>query len=161
YRRIMSDPLSIVSAVFGLVALSAQLGVLSKQLCDFAKDAPVSMVQVHQEIDDLHPVFVEVASFIRGTTKEETSKRGLSMISLHHLMTILTGCVLVFSKLEKKLNECTVDRIKWALWKEAEVGVLLGDLQRHKSSLQLMLSMIQWYPSLFPTTMNIPIVESN
>lgn len=165
----MSDPLSVVSAVFGLVAISAQLGVLSKQLCDSAKDAPESMVQIQQEIDDLHPIFVEVGSFIRGTAKKGATKRGLSMVSLHHLMTILTSCVLVFSKLEKKLNEvaglidpttqkparglqCTVDRIKWALWKEAEVGVLLGELQRHKSSLQLMLSMIQWYLPLFLAT---------
>ncbi|KAF8459327.1 hypothetical protein BGX38DRAFT_961 [Terfezia claveryi] len=56
----MSDPLSIVSAVFGLVAISARLGVLSKQLYDSAKDAPVSMVQIQQEINDLHPIFIEV-----------------------------------------------------------------------------------------------------
>ncbi|KAF8422728.1 ankyrin repeat-containing domain protein [Tirmania nivea] len=177
----MSDPLSVTSAVFGLVAISTQLGVLSKQLYDSAKDALVSMAQIQQEIDDLHLVFVEVGSFIRGTAKNGPSKRGLSMISLHYLLIILTGCILLFSKLEKKLNEvaglmnpitkkparglqCTVDRIKWALWKEGEVAVLVRDSQRHKPSLQLMLSMIQWYyPCFQPRTvaLDIPIVKQN
>jgi len=162
----MPDPLTVTAAVLGLVAKSAQLGLLSKKLYDSAKDAPESMVHIQQEIDDLHSIFVEMGSFIQGTAKKGASKRSLSMIKLNHLMTILSSCALVVSKLEKKLNEvaglvdpttqkparglqCTVGRIKWAFWKEAEVGVLLEDLQRHKSTLQLMLSMIQWYLSLF------------
>ena len=68
------------------------------------------------------------------------------MVTLDNLGAILAGCVLVFSELEKKLSEvvglidpttqkpvrglqCTTDRIKWALWKEAEVGMLLQSLE--------------------------------
>ena len=85
------------------------------------------------------------------------NKSGLTLISLHQLMATLSGCVLICSTLDKKLNdvaglrgagantaELLVGRIKWALWKEAEVKEVIGDLQQHKSSLNLMLNIIQW-----------------
>jgi len=37
-----------------------------------------------------------------------------------------------------------LERVKWAVWKEAEVADIIEDLQRHKLSLNLMLSIIQW-----------------
>ena len=81
------------------------------------------------------------------------------MISIHHLVATLSGCVLVCSSLDKYLNEVVgiVDpsvpasktglvweRVKWAAWKEAEVADIIEDLQRHKLSLNLMLGIIQW-----------------
>ena len=92
-------------------------------------------------------------------------KSRLTLISLHHLMATLSGCVLVCSTVDKKLNDVVglretnihagtsasgnkagllVEKIKWALWKEAEVKELIEDLQRHKLSLNLMLNIIQW-----------------
>ena len=93
-------------------------------------------------------------------------KSRLALISLHHLTATLTGCVLICSALDKKLSDVAgvreanvhtgttiasgnkagllVEKIKWALWKEAEVKELVEDLQRHKLSLNLMLNIIQW-----------------
>jgi len=160
----MSDPLSVISAVVGLVAVSARLGVLCKQLCDSAKEAPTSMEQIKEEMDHLNLAFVQVGLLIKGTSKEKKrpSKTRLTMLSLHDLMTVLSRCVLLFSKLQKTLDgvaglvdpatqmpakgvTCTLDRIKWALWREEEVGVMLQDLQRYKLSLNLMLTIVQWY----------------
>ena len=64
--------------------------------------------------------------------------------------------VLVYSSQDKYVNEVmgivdpsvpaskkglVWERVKWAVWKEAEV---VEDLQRHKLSLNLMLGIIQW-----------------
>lgn len=38
----------------------------------------------------------------------------------------------------------TLARIKWALWREEEATEILQELQQHKLSLNLMLSIIQW-----------------
>ena len=160
----MSDPLSVISAVVGLIAISAHLGKRSKELYDCAKVAPASMLQINKEMEHLNIIFVQVEMFVRGNVdkKKKPSKVGLTMLSLHHLMTILSGCVLVLSNLDKKLGEVAglvdsttqkparglqspIDRIKWAMWKETEVAVILQDLERHKSSLNIMLSLIQWY----------------
>ena len=159
----MSDPLSVISAVVGLVGVSAHLGRRSKELYDSAKDAPTSILLLQQEMENIHIIFLQVEMFVRGSAKKTPSRKGLTMISLHHLMTILTGCILVLSTIDEKLSEVAglvdpatqkpmknlqytlVDRINWALWKEAEIGVTLQTLERHKSSLNLMLSLIQWY----------------
>ena len=84
------------------------------------------------------------------------------MISIHNLMATLTGCVIVYSKLEKKVNEVCgfndpaaastawkragviVDRVKWGLWRQEEVLAIIKDLQRQKLSLNLMLTIITW-----------------
>jgi hypothetical protein len=63
----------------------------------------------------------------------------------------LTEAVLAFSELEALVAPFTakptiamVDRVKWSL-KESEITPILHRLQRHKSSLSLMLSIVQWY----------------
>jgi len=92
---------------------------------------------------------------LEGHAQKRPSRSRLAMLPLHHLMTILSGCVLAHSSLDEKLS--TVSglacggsivglgaRVQWALWKEAEAGAILVDLERHKSSLHMMLTIIQW-----------------
>ena len=160
----MSDPLSVISAVVGLVATSAHLAKRSKELYDCAKVAPASMLQINKEMEHLNLIFVQVEMFVRGNVdkRKNPSTVGLTMLSLNHLRSILSGCVLVLSNLDKKLSEVaglvdsatqkpvrglqpTINRTKWAMWKEAEVVVILQDWERHKLSLNIMLSLIQWY----------------
>jgi len=82
------------------------------------------------------------------------------MISIHNLMATLTGRVIVYSKLEKKVNEVCgfndlatastawkragviADRVKWGLWRQEEVLAIIEDLQRQKRSLNLMLTIM-------------------
>ena len=78
----------------------------------------------------------------------------MTLFFLHHLVATLSGCVLICFALDKKLSDVAglrvhtgtpsasgnkagllVEKIKWALWKEAEVKQLVEDLQRHKVSL--------------------------
>ena len=138
----MSDPLSLIPVVVGLVASSLHLARRAKEICNCAKIAPASMLQIQQEIELLHPIFRHVEALVRGTAKKTPNRKGLAMISVQDLMTILTGCVLVFSEIDKKLChvaglvdpitqkparnlQCMVGRIKWVLWKETEVVALL------------------------------------
>ena len=129
------------------------------------KDAPASIRQVEEEMSDLNVVFCQVQLFISGSTKVPKKSR-LTDISLHHLMATLSGCVLLCSALDNKLSDVAglreasvhegttsasgskagllVEKIKWALWKEAEAEGLVEDLQRHKLGLNLMLNIIQW-----------------
>ena len=160
----MSDPLSITSAIAGLLTLATQITATACVLYSSVKDAPASIRQIEEEMSDLNLVFCQVQLFIGGSTKAPKKSR-LTLISLRHLMATLSGCVLVFSALDQKLNAVAglreagvytgtsvsgnkagllVEKIKWALWKEAEVKELIEDLQRHKLSLNLMLSIIQW-----------------
>jgi len=160
----MADPLLIST----LIVLTAQIAGKACELYSTAKDAPESVREIQDEMEELNLIFCQIRLLV-GSTKEPASKDRMEMISIHHLMTTLRGCVLVCSNLDQKLDEVrglrqgvttlhpkntaqkgasTVrvlhDRIKWALWTSDEVAEILEDLQRHKLSLNLMLNIIQW-----------------
>ena len=144
----MSDPLSILASVVGLAATAAKIASIAKQLYNSGKDAPTSISRIGEEMDQLHLIFGQVQMLLEGHVQKRPSRSGLSMLPLHHLMTILSGCVLAYSSLDKKLSEVANAgfgaRMQWAIWKEAEAGVILVELERHKSSLHMMLTVIQW-----------------
>ena len=160
----MPEPLSIIASAMGLAATCAKISRISKQLYNSGKDAPASIRRISEEMDHLHLIFGQVQMLLEGHVQKKPSRTRLSMLPLHHLMTILSGCVLAYSSLDKKLSEvgggggggggsvATTEsssvgkraRVKWALWKEAEAGVILVELERHKSSLHMMLMIIQW-----------------
>jgi hypothetical protein len=157
------DPLSITASIAGLIGLSGQILATINSLYTFgksARNAPESISRLKTEIEDLNGVFCQVQLFILGTGKKQPSHNRLSMISVHHLVTTLSGCVLVCSNLNKYLYEVAgitdpnlkaitgvklvLERVRWAAWKESEVAAVLVDLQRHKLSMNLMLGIIQW-----------------
>jgi len=144
----MSDLLSIIASVVGLVATSAKIASIAKQLYGSGKDAPTSIRRIGEEMDQLHLIFGRVQMLLKGHAQKIPNRSRLTMLPLHHLMTILTGCVLAYSSLDKKLGEVASAglgaRVRWALWKEAEAGEILVELERYKSSLHMMLTMIQW-----------------
>jgi len=156
----MLDPLSVIAAVFGLVATSAKISSTAKQLYDSRKDAPTSIRRIGEEMDQLHLIFGQVQMLLEGHAQKKLSRSRLGMLPLHHLMTILSGCVLAYSSLDKKLSEVAGlvqnrtttgtrsmglgARVRWALWKEVEAAAILVELERHKSSLHMMLTIIQW-----------------
>ena len=144
----MSDPVSIIASVVGLATTSAKIASIAKQLYDSGKDAPASIRRIMEEMSQQHLIFGQVQMLLEGHTQKIPSRSRLTMLPLHHLMTILSGCVLAYSSLDEKLSKVAGAgfgaRVQWALWREAEAGVILVDLERHKSSLHMMLSIIQW-----------------
>jgi hypothetical protein len=157
----MTDPVSIAASIAGFIGLSGQVISTLNNLYTLgksAKNAPESISRVMEEMQEMNGIFCQVQLFITENGKKQPSQSRLNMISIHHLVATLSGCVLVCSTLDKYLGEVqgitdpdakastklVWERIRWAAWKESEVAVVLGDLQRHKLSLNLMLSIIQW-----------------
>ena len=157
----MGDPLSITASVAGLITISAQIVGMAKDVFDKVKDAPETVKRVREEVESMQPIFYQVQQLLNGTGSG-LNHGNLTMISVHSLMATLTGCVIVYSRLEKKVNEVCgfndptaastawkragviADRVKWALWRHEEVLVIIEDLQRQKLSLNLMLAIITW-----------------
>ena len=157
----MGDPLSIAASIAGLIVISAQIVGMAKELFDKVKDAPETMMQVRQEVESMQPIFGQVRRLLNGSGPRPNHEN-FTKISIQNLMTTLTGCVIVYSKLEKKVNEVCgfndpttasavwkkagvmVDRVKWGLWRHEEVLCIIEDLQRQKRSLDLMLTIITW-----------------
>ena len=154
----MVDPLSIAASVAGLITISAQIVGMAKDLFGKVKDAPETMMRVREEVESMQPIFSQVQLLLNGGS--QPNHGNLTMISIHNLMTTLTGCVIVYSRLEKKVNEVCgfsnpttasevwkmagviADRVKWGSWRHEEVLCIIEDLQRQKLSLNLMLTII-------------------
>ena len=73
------------------------------------------------------------------------------MIRVEQLVAILTEAVLTFSELEALVTSIAKDKGRLpimsrlnTLWKEDVVTNILLRLERHKSSLSLMLNIAQW-----------------
>jgi len=160
----MTDPLSIAGSIAGLWSVAEKILTMGYELCSTVKDAPDSIRAVIEEIRQMHCIFGQVQQLISGTSSRPAHNR-LMMISIYNLQATLSGCVLVCDRLNKKLSEVlglegpnppslpnrlvpVRDRVKWALWGESEASIILSELQRHKSSLSLMLGIIQSYVRL-------------
>jgi hypothetical protein len=74
----------------------------------------------------------------------------LSMIRVDQLVAILTEAVLTFSELEAlvtsiaKDNGLPIATCLMYVWKEDAVASVILRLERHKTSLSLMLNIVQW-----------------
>jgi len=152
----MGEPLSIAASIAGLINISAQVVGIAKELYDKVKDAPETMMRVREEVESMQPIFCQVHLLLNGSGSG-LNRGNLTMISIYNLMATLTGCVIVYTRLEKKVNEVcgfsdptsswkragvVADRVKWGLWRHEEVLVIIGDLQRHKLSLNMMLTIL-------------------
>jgi hypothetical protein len=154
----MPEPLSITASVAGLLGTSVKVLITLHDLYQNAKDAPESISRVIDEVQGMNLLFGQVQVFISGRAKADHDR--LKKIPVNHLVTTLTGCVVVYSNLDRMIEDVAGlsagsgvamkkgkrvwERVKWAAWKESEIASLLEELQRHKSSLNLMLSIIQW-----------------
>jgi len=157
----MGDPLSIAASVAGLITISAHVVGIAKELFDKVKDAPETMMRVREEVESMQPIFCQVQLILIGTGSG-LNRGKLTMITVHNLMATLTGCVIIYSKLEKKVNEVCgfndpttatatwkragviADRVKWGLWRHEEALSIIEDLQRQKLSWVLMLTILSW-----------------
>jgi hypothetical protein len=72
------------------------------------------------------------------------------LVSLQHIAAPLVGCVAAYSELEETINSVhagaktgVIDGMRWTL-KETEIRDIIQRIQNYKSSLTLMLSILQW-----------------
>lgn len=120
------------------------------------KDSPALAQRILFEVADISAALGQLQDFVVNRTKT-ASERG-SLILLDQLLTTLTGCVTTYSDIQLVLTGLnisedmgTFDRIKW-MRQEERLNTLVQRLQSHKSSLTLMLTILQWYntnPLLF------------
>lgn len=158
----MSDPVSLAASITGLVTISCKIAQVAKKVYDSGKDARTSILRIKEEMDTLHLIFCQVQVLVQKRPR----KSRLTLISVHHLLTILTGCMLYFSSLDEKLSAVAalapganafnssparkiVARAEWSVWTEAEIAVIIENLERQKSSLVLMLTIINWCVHIF------------
>ncbi|KAF4455712.1 RhoGAP domain-containing protein [Fusarium austroafricanum] len=139
----MADPLSVTASVVGILTATGKVLSLLGQIVD----APQSIADMQSEVDDIRIIFSNLQSFL---DRSQRLKRGrLALIQLGDLVAVLTRTIIAFSELETIVRPlCTGDRmspwrrVHWR-WQEAAALRLVNQLQRHKTSLSLLLQIYQ------------------
>ena len=144
----MGDPLSIAAGVVCILTAAAQMSTLLIKLAKATKAADEQARIIITEVNDTSGILTHLQSFLLGIEFADRSRT--SLLQVDQVVTIVTGCVLTFSELEKLLDELKVesldvlDRCKWAR-KETTIAGLIQRLQNHKASLSLMLNILNGF----------------
>lgn len=144
----MADPLSIAAGVIGILVAAAHISSLLFEFTSTSKDAPQSARAVLTEVNDIKSTLEHLRSFLSGN--ECSDKSRTELLQVHQVVTIMSGCVLTFSELERILDGLKAegmamfDRARWAR-KEKVIGKLVQRLQNHKASLSLILHVLNGY----------------
>ncbi|KAI4104966.1 MAG: hypothetical protein LQ339_003583 [Xanthoria mediterranea] len=144
----MADPLSIAAGVIGILVAAAHISSLLFEFTSTSKDVPQSARAVLTEVNDIKSTLEHLGSFLSGN--ECSDKSRTELLQVHQVVTIMSGCVLTFSELERVLDGLKAegmvlfDRARWAR-KEKVIGNLVQRLQNHKASLSLILHVLNGY----------------
>ena len=147
----MADPLSIATGVLGILSAAGKISSLLVKFTTATKNAPVQAQSVLVEVDAITTILSHLQSFLLGRELVDSSRT--SLLKVDQIVTIVSGCVMTFSELEKLLDGMKVEhmnvlnRVKWAR-KEKEILVLVQRMQNHKASLTLITNILNGFVKL-------------
>jgi hypothetical protein len=145
----MMDPLDVATSLVGLLGSAGKVAALLLAVRKGISEAPQMMDQMISQVGELQISLSAVQSFLLGISS--ASRGRISMIRVEQLVAILTEAVLTFSELEALVTSIVQDKGRLpimsrllSLWKEDVVTSIMLRMERHKSSLSLMLNIAQW-----------------
>ena len=143
------NPLDAATSLVGLLGSAGKVVVLLLAVKKSISEAPQMMDQMISQVRELEICLSAVQAFLLGVNSAPRGR--ISMIRVEQLVAILTEAVLTFSELEALATSIAKDKGRvpitsrlMSLWKEDVVTSILLRLERHKSSLSLMLNIAQW-----------------
>ncbi|KAI4162786.1 MAG: hypothetical protein LQ342_003503 [Letrouitia transgressa] len=144
----MSDPLSIAAGVVGILTAATQISTVLIKFIRANKEAPQQARNIITELNETNLILSSLQAFLLGSKSANESMT--SLLKVENVVTVVSGCVLTFSELEKLVDDLKVedpdvlDRMKWAR-KETIITGLIQRLQNHKASLSLILNVINGF----------------
>ena len=145
------DPLSVTASIVGILAAAGKISELLHTVVISAKEAPQIVTALMFEVDDVRSAFASLQSLLVDLSS--APPRRTAMVQVDRLIVTLTETVLTFSELETVVTPLVVSkgqkyplrtRLKWTRV-EQNCERMVAKLQRHKSSVSLMLNVLQWY----------------
>lgn len=141
------DPLSVSASVVGILAAAGKMAPLLTKLTALA-DAPSSAVATLNEISEMTAALRRFQDYLNGTISVPAGCE--QYVLLEHVAATLIGSVTTYSELEAIIDSVrvdpetgTFDRIRWTD-KENDIRDIVQRIQNHRTSLTLMLTILQW-----------------
>jgi hypothetical protein len=143
------DPLSVTAAVMGILTAAPKIAHLFVSIISVTKEAPQVLQDALMEVKHVEIAVRSLQRYLHFL--ESINPNRAALIQLDELTVTLTDTILTFYDLEKLLASLTATKPfevlrKAAAWSRhaEDINGYLVKLQRHKSSLTLMLTIIQW-----------------
>ena len=145
----MADPLSIAAAVTGLLSVAGKVCTIISGFISSVADAPRSARAALAAVEEMRMVLTSVKLVMdRLSTLPRNRKE---MIHVRHLVITFREAIRSFSELEAIVDPAAGadgrsfkwDKVKWWL-EEQNIIHTVQQLELHKTSLSVMLSILQW-----------------
>ncbi|KAF2832706.1 hypothetical protein CC86DRAFT_401453 [Ophiobolus disseminans] len=143
------DPLSVTASIVGILAAAAKIGESLHGTISTAKDAPQVLTALDCEVREFQAALSSLQVLLLDLSS--ASPHRTALVQVDHLIATLTECVLTFSELETTIVPFASlrgpkvplrTRLKWTR-AESDCLKILERLQRHKSTISLMLNIFQ------------------
>jgi hypothetical protein len=146
------DPLTIISSITGLVAVSAHLSLRVAGFVGDFRAAPSAIVDLSKELSALHGILGQ----LEGTLKLKFgSQLPFSPALALSLQEVLNNCDEVFQQLQHIMQKfekhekgetlaVVLRNVRW-VFTEKEVMKIRGSLERHKATLNVTLLLVVKY----------------
>ncbi|TVY77089.1 Rho guanine nucleotide exchange factor scd1 [Fusarium oxysporum f. sp. cubense] len=146
----MSDPLSVAASIAGLISITVEAVKFLSPYVSAAKETPQVAAHVYSEVKSTQVILMGLQSLTEnlGSVKVQHA----ALIGVNQVVAILTDGVLLYSELHKELQSLRAkdgaekvplrSRLQW-VWKESTFVTLLNRLQSFKSSMTLVLVILQ------------------
>ncbi|CAG1996769.1 unnamed protein product [Fusarium graminearum] len=141
------DPLSVAASAIGLLSAGAKITSILVSFTNNVQDSPKLAQHLITEIADITAAISALQSYITGIA-QIPKERG-ALVLLENVLTSLTGCVVTYSDLQTIIDNLnlssdlrTFDKLKWAR-QASSINTIVQRLQNHKSSLNLLLTVVQ------------------
>ncbi|KAJ0375833.1 hypothetical protein COL26b_005984 [Colletotrichum chrysophilum] len=139
----MSDPLSVISAIVGILAAAGKVVEVLGPYVSAAKDTPKIARSVHSEVVNSRIIFLldNLSMVPRSRTL---------LVPIDDLITVFTNGVLIFNELEESVLKITqsggdrlMARMQWVR-REGDFSAFIIRLQAFKDTTLLLLNILQW-----------------
>lgn len=147
----MADPLSIASAIVGILSAAGQVIKILGPYVSAARDTPMTAATVRSEVINFR-ILLSALQGLLDNLDVATGAR-TSLVAIDDLVLVLTDGVLIFSELEASVSSLNATgtgrpslslRMQWVR-REKELSAIVNRLQSFKSSVLLLLNILQWY----------------
>lgn len=144
----MAEALGVVASVIGIVAAAGKVVELLNGSAPGLVSLRPNAKALLTEARDTEIILQTLQGLLLAPSLALSQRKDL--ISIEHLVTLLTSGVQFFSELEsllKRLGEPMNEfksRLQWR-GKEEELGVLYQRLQTFKMNISILLNIFQWY----------------
>lgn len=141
----MADPLSLAAGTIGVLTAATNVSSFLIKFIKISTNAPRSASIVLGEVNDISGTLSLLQAFLLG--QERPGQKRMQMLQANQIVTIMSGCVITFSELERLLDQLKtgdMDVLDCVLWarKEKAIDDLVQRLQNHKASLSLVLNVL-------------------